>query len=65
MHALVYIAALAPDEGETVGEVFSRGTPHPDAPNLAPDEHGSIRLPDEAFPAAFAQRATPQEHNLL
>ena len=36
--ALVYIAALAPDEGETVAQVFYRDTPHPKAPQLAPDE---------------------------
>ena len=27
--ALVYVAALAPDEGETVADMFYRGTPHP------------------------------------
>lgn len=65
VRALVYVAALAPDEGETVGEVFGRGTPHPDAPALAPDERGFIWLPDEAFPRAFAQHATAQEQTLL
>ena len=35
--ALVYIAALAPDEGETVADVFYRTAPHPKAPKLAPD----------------------------
>jgi hypothetical protein len=34
---LAYIAALAPDEGETVADVFYRGEPHPQAPKLAPD----------------------------
>ncbi len=38
--ALVYVAALAPDQGETVADVFYRGTPHPQAPKLAPDAHG-------------------------
>ena len=32
--ALAYIAALAPDEGETVVDVFYRGAPHPDPGNL-------------------------------
>ena len=40
--ALVYIAALAPDEGETVADVFYRGDPHPAAPHLAPDTRGFI-----------------------
>ena len=35
--ALVYVCALAPDEGETVADVFCRGKPHPQAPKLAPD----------------------------
>src|SRR5215471_4112088 len=29
VQSLVFIAALAPDEGETVAEVFYRDTPHP------------------------------------
>jgi pimeloyl-ACP methyl ester carboxylesterase len=63
--ALVYVAALAPDEGETVGEVFYRGEAHPQAPKLAPDEHGLIWLPEEAFGAAIAQNATAEELALL
>ena len=38
--ALVYVAALAPDEGETVADVFYRAEPHPQAPKLAPDAMG-------------------------
>lgn len=63
--ALVYVAALAPDEGETVGEVFHRGESHPQAPQLAPDAHGLIWLPQEAFGQAFAQNATAQELAVL
>src|SRR6202162_4875582 len=49
--ALVYVAALAPDEGETVADVFYRTEPHPQAPKLAPDGHGLIYLPEAAFAA--------------
>jgi pimeloyl-ACP methyl ester carboxylesterase len=63
--ALVYVAGLAPDEGETVADVFHRNEPHSQAPKLAPDEHGLIYLPDEAFGAAFAQNASPAAHALL
>jgi pimeloyl-ACP methyl ester carboxylesterase len=63
--ALVYIAALAPDEGETVADVFYRGAPHPDAPKLAPDAHGLIYLPEAAFAAAFAQNASKDELAVL
>jgi pimeloyl-ACP methyl ester carboxylesterase len=63
--ALVYIAALAPDEGETVADVFYRIKPHPQAPKLAPDNHGLIYLSNEAFAAAFAQNATAEELAVL
>jgi pimeloyl-ACP methyl ester carboxylesterase len=63
--ALVYVAALAPAEGETVADVFHRGEPDPLAPKLAPDEHGLIYLPEPAFAAAFAQHAAPAELAVL
>ncbi len=63
--ALVYVAALAPDEGETVADVFYRTDPHPQAPKLAPDDHGLIYLPEAAFAAAFAQNASVEEQTLL
>src|SRR5271170_4805894 len=63
--ALVYISGLAPDEGETVANVFYRAEPHPLAPKLAPDKHGLIYLPDEAFASAFAQNASADELALL
>ena len=62
---LVYVAALAPDEGETVADVFYRTKPHPLAPKLAPDNHGLIYLPDESFAEAFAQNASADELALL
>ncbi|MGA8379676.1 MAG: alpha/beta hydrolase [Stellaceae bacterium] len=65
VRALVYVAALAPDEGETVADVFYRAEPHPQAPNLAPDKHGLIYLPEEAFAAAFAQHAPVEEQVVL
>ncbi|HEY4066303.1 MAG TPA: alpha/beta hydrolase [Burkholderiaceae bacterium] len=57
LRALVYVAALAPDEGEVVADVFYRDEPHPLAPKLAPDANGLIWLPEDAFAAAFAQHA--------
>jgi pimeloyl-ACP methyl ester carboxylesterase len=59
--ALVYIAALAPDEGETVAHVFYKDETHPNAPQLAPDADGLIWMPDEGFANAFAQNATPAQ----
>jgi pimeloyl-ACP methyl ester carboxylesterase len=63
--SLVYIAGLAPAEGETVADVFYRAAPHPQAPKLAPDSHGLIWLPADAFATAFAQSASSQEQALL
>lgn len=57
VRSLVYIAALAPDEGETVAEVFYREPPHPQAPRLQPDAYGLIWMPEEGFQNAFAQNA--------
>jgi pimeloyl-ACP methyl ester carboxylesterase len=65
VRALVYVAALAPDEGETVAQVFYREKPHPQAPQLAPDAHGFIWMPWEAFATAFAQNASPQRAALF
>jgi pimeloyl-ACP methyl ester carboxylesterase len=65
VRSLVYVAALAPAEGETVADVFNRAEPHPMAPKLAPDSHGLVWLPDGAFATAFAQLATPEEQILL
>jgi pimeloyl-ACP methyl ester carboxylesterase len=65
LKGLVYIAALAPDEGETVAEVFYREKPHPQAPALAPDARGYIWMPESGFANAFAQNAPPETHVIL
>jgi pimeloyl-ACP methyl ester carboxylesterase len=61
VRGLVYIAALAPDEGETVAQVFYRDDPHELAPKLAPDVDGLIWMPEEGFKNAFAQHASAEE----
>jgi pimeloyl-ACP methyl ester carboxylesterase len=62
---LVYITALAPDQGETVADVFYRVPAHPRAPKLAPDDYGLIYLPESAFAEAFAPNATAEQQALL
>ncbi len=59
--ALVYIAALAPDEGETVADVFYHAAPHPEAPHLEPDAYGFIWMPEEGFHHAVAHNASPDQ----
>jgi pimeloyl-ACP methyl ester carboxylesterase len=63
--ALVYISALAPDEGEKVADMFYRLPPHPQAPKLAPDDNGLIWLPEAAFATAFAQNASADDLAVL
>jgi pimeloyl-ACP methyl ester carboxylesterase len=62
---LVFVAALAPDEGETVADVFYREPPHPQAPQLAPDANGLIWMPDEGFSSAFAPNGTAEQTSLF
>jgi pimeloyl-ACP methyl ester carboxylesterase len=61
---LVYIAALAPDEGETVAKVFYRDPKPPESPKLAPDAHGFIWIPDGGFRAAVAHKASAEQASI-
>jgi pimeloyl-ACP methyl ester carboxylesterase len=61
VRSLVYISALAPDEGETVAKVFYRDTPSPEQPKMVPDSHGFVWMPDDAFRRALAQNATADQ----
>ena len=65
VRALVYVTALAPDEGEKVADVFYRLEPHSQAPKLAPDGNGLIWLPEGAFATAFAQNASADQRAVL
>jgi len=61
VRGLVYVAGLAPDEGETVAQVFYKDEPHAMAPKLVPDASGFIWMPDDGFANAFAHRATKDQ----
>jgi pimeloyl-ACP methyl ester carboxylesterase len=63
--SLVYIAALAPAEGETVADVFYRAKSHPEAPHLEPDAHELIWMPEGGFARAVAHKASPEESTIL
>jgi hypothetical protein len=65
VRSLVFIAALTPDEGETVGEVFYREKPHPEGPQLVPDTHGFLWMPDDRFGTTFCQHASSEQAALL
>jgi pimeloyl-ACP methyl ester carboxylesterase len=63
--SLVYVAALAPVEGETVADVVYRAKPHPEAPHIEPDVHGLIWIPKGGFARAVAHRASPEQTTIL
>jgi pimeloyl-ACP methyl ester carboxylesterase len=63
--SFVFIAALAPDEGETVAQVFYRDEPHAEAPKLAPDKHGFIWMPEDGFGRAVAHKAAADRTRIL
>lgn len=63
--SFVYVAALAPDEGETVAQVFYRDEPHAEAPKLTPDRHGFIWMPEDGFRRAVAHKAPTDETRIL
>jgi pimeloyl-ACP methyl ester carboxylesterase len=59
--SLVFVAALAPDAGETVADMFYRDAKHSESPELTPDSRGFIWMPAAGFQSAFAQNASEQE----
>ena len=59
--SLVYVTALAPDEGETVAKVFYRDTPSPEQPKMVADPHGFVWMSDDAFHRALAQNTSPDQ----
>jgi len=63
--ALVYVSALAPGEDETVAQVFYREPTHPEAPQLAPDAHGFIWMPEDGFRKAVAHKASADQTAIM
>jgi pimeloyl-ACP methyl ester carboxylesterase len=62
--SLVYIAALAPDEGETVAKVFYRDEARPEQPKMTPDAHSFVWMPEDAFRRALAHKATANQASI-
>ncbi|KQY54776.1 alpha/beta hydrolase [Lysobacter sp. Root494] len=58
--ALVYIAAFAPDAGESPGGITQEHLPVA-APNLAPDSDGYLWLKPDKFHESFCQDLTSEE----
>jgi pimeloyl-ACP methyl ester carboxylesterase len=62
--SLVYIAALAPDEGETVAKVFYHDEPSPEQPKMVPDSHNFVWMPEDAFRRALAHKASADQASI-
>lgn len=52
---LVYVAAFAPDEGDSLGSIFGRREPPPGAANIRPDKHGFLWIEPHKFRESFCQ----------
>ncbi|MFC9325546.1 alpha/beta hydrolase [Kitasatospora sp. NPDC057015] len=58
--ALVYVAAFAPDSGESPGQISEQNPPAAFA-NLAPDSDGYLWIKQDRFQESFAQDLTADE----
>jgi pimeloyl-ACP methyl ester carboxylesterase len=63
--ALVYIAAFALDQGESLGALLGSGPPTPSLAHLIVDQQGFGWLPQEDFVAHFAGDVDPVKANVL
>lgn len=57
--ALVYIAAFAPDAGESVNTLIADPPPGAPVPPILPPQDGFLFLDNEKFPASFAGDVDP------
>ncbi len=63
--ALVYVAAFAPDKGETTGEVASSLPAAPENGILPPDEKGFVYFDKTKFHAGFAADLSQEEADFM
>jgi len=63
--SLVYIAAMAPDEGETVAALLHRAPPHALAPALVPDSNGLLWMTREGFADAVAPGSSSDDLDVM
>jgi pimeloyl-ACP methyl ester carboxylesterase len=52
---LVYIAAFAPDAGDSLGSIFARRAPPSGAANIRPDKYGFLWIAPDKFRESFCQ----------
>jgi pimeloyl-ACP methyl ester carboxylesterase len=62
---LVYIAAFAPDAGQSAGSLGASVAPAPMGAEVRPDKEGYLRLTETGVKDNFAQDLTPGEKDVL
>ncbi|HEV7964534.1 MAG TPA: alpha/beta hydrolase [Actinoplanes sp.] len=63
--ALVYIAAFAPDKGESVNTLIADPPPGAPVPPILPPRDGFLFLDRDKFPASFAGDLPPDEAHFM
>ena len=58
---LVYVAAFAPDAGDSLGSIGARAAPPPGAASLRPDKYGFLWIDPEKFRDNFCQDVEESE----
>ena len=62
---LVYVAAFAPDAGQSAGSLGASVAPTPMAAEVRPDKEGYLKLTEAGVRDSFAQDLTPAEKSIL
>ncbi len=62
---LVYIAAFAPDAGESLGDIGDAFAPPPGAANLTPDSDGYVWIQQDKFRESFCQDLSAEDALVL
>lgn len=65
VEALVYVAAFAPDVGDSIGDLIKTGPPAPGAANVHPDVNGFLYISSEGIAKDFAPDVSPAEATLI
>jgi pimeloyl-ACP methyl ester carboxylesterase len=62
---LVYVAAFAPDAGQSAGDLSAKVPPMPSTKEFRPDANGYLRLTDKGIAEDFAQDLSAAEKKIL
>ena len=63
--ALVYVAAFAPDLGQSAGDLNNQYPPPSESKEIRPDANGFLQLTDKGVAEDFGQDLTPPEKQII